>query len=49
MTQFKGAVIQVQGATFAVVVVRPAVLKSTLQANQAMVSSQPVSSACRSS
>ncbi len=42
MSQFEGAVIREQGVTFAVVVVRPSILDSTLEANEAIHSFQPV-------
>ena len=42
MSQFEGAVIREQGVIFAVVVVRPSILDSTLEANDAIQSFQPV-------
>lgn len=42
MSQFEGAVIREQGVTFAVVVVRQSVLQSTIEANRALQSYQPV-------
>jgi hypothetical protein len=42
MSQFEGAVIREQNVTFAVVVVRPAVLESTFEANEAIQSFQHV-------
>jgi len=41
MSHFEGAVIREQGVTFAVVVVRPTVLQSTLQARETIQSFQP--------
>lgn len=42
MSQFEGAVIREQNVTFAVVVVRQAVLESTFEANEAIQSFQHV-------
>lgn len=41
MSQFDGAVIREQGVTFAVVIVRAAVLQSTIDANRAIAAFQP--------
>jgi hypothetical protein len=42
MSHFEGAVIREQGVTFAVVIVRPSVIQSTIEASRAIQSFQPV-------